>query len=303
MANIFKRVFSTAISNSLRTRSLQTSCLSSTLPNTIRFFSSTRLPTQSPILQLTRHKPWSLSFFTPPSQRTFFTSARSSLRYHPPPTPPPRKPFMGFLDSIPQNTVFYGILAINGIVFFMWYMANQKLKVERDASALNWMYQNFTNSWHTLQSGRIWTLVTACFSHQSVSHILFNGFTFFFMAQPVLQMLGSRQFILLYLGAGILSSMTSLMYARFVDHTDRNSLGASGAIYSIVSLLACVAPTMTFQLYGIIPVPAWLAVIGLFSYDAYTTLADKRGTTDAVGHVGGILTGIAFFFARRFGRF
>jgi membrane associated rhomboid family serine protease len=45
-----------------------------------------------------------------------------------------------------------------------------------------------------------WTLVTACFSHRDWAHILFNGFTFFFMAQPVLKMLGSRQFIFLYLG-------------------------------------------------------------------------------------------------------
>jgi hypothetical protein len=48
-----------------------------------------------------------------------------------------------------------------------------------------------------------------------------------------------------------------------------------GAIYSVISLLACVAPTMTFQLYGIIPIPAWLAVTGLFSYDLYSTLSNK----------------------------
>lgn len=48
-----------------------------------------------------------------------------------------------------------------------------------------------------------------------------------------------------------------------------------GAIYSIIALLACVAPTMTFQLYGIIPIPAWLAVTGLFSYDLYSTISNK----------------------------
>jgi len=48
-----------------------------------------------------------------------------------------------------------------------------------------------------------------------------------------------------------------------------------GAIYSIVSLFACVAPTTRFQLYGIVPVPAWLVVTGLFSYDLYSTLSNK----------------------------
>lgn len=48
-----------------------------------------------------------------------------------------------------------------------------------------------------------------------------------------------------------------------------------GAIFSITSLLACVAPTMRFHLYGIIPIPAWLAVSGLFAYDFYSTLSNQ----------------------------
>lgn len=46
-----------------------------------------------------------------------------------------------------------------------------------------------------------WTLVTSCFSHKDISHILFNGFTFYFMARPVLHILGSGQFLILYLGS------------------------------------------------------------------------------------------------------
>jgi hypothetical protein len=47
------------------------------------------------------------------------------------------------------------------------------------------------------------------------------------------------------------------------------------AIYAVVSFLACVAPKLTFQLYGIIPIPAWLAVIGIFTYDTYSAVSDK----------------------------
>lgn len=32
---------------------------------------------------------------------------------------------------------------------------------------------------------------------------------------------------------------------------------------------------MTFQLYGIIPIPAWLAVTGIFAYDTYSAINDK----------------------------
>lgn len=80
-----------------------------------------------------------------------------------------------------------------------------------------------------------------------IGHILLNGFTFVFMARPVLQILGGRQFIFLYLGGqpffliksleahavalgGIVSAMTSLFYARVIDRRDRPALGASGLL-------------------------------------------------------------------------
>jgi len=64
--------------------------------------------------------------------------------------------------------------------------------------------------------------------------------------------------------------------------------------------LACVAPTLTFRLYGIIPVPAWLVVAGIFSYDTYSTINDKGGTVDTAGHVAGLLAGAGFFLGKRF---
>ena len=48
-----------------------------------------------------------------------------------------------------------------------------------------------------------------------------------------------------------------------------------GAIFSVTTLLACIAPTMKFHLYGIIPIPAWLVVSGLFGYDLYATLSNQ----------------------------
>ena len=52
-----------------------------------------------------------------------------------------------------------------------------------------------------------------------------------------------------------------------------------GAIDAVLGFLACAAPRMTFMIYGIIPVPAWLAVGGFFAYDVYGTAMDnvRRG--------------------------
>ena len=96
--------------------------------------------------------------------------------------------------------------------------------------------------------------------------------------------------VLINLG-GTFASFTSIFYARWTDKGNYSSHGASGkspscigvlsdyhwkgAIYSILSLLACVAPNMTFQLYGIIPISAWLAVSGIFVYDLFSTMYGK----------------------------
>ncbi|KAG5654455.1 hypothetical protein H0H81_001954 [Sphagnurus paluster] len=117
-------------------------------------------------------------------------------------------------------------------------------------------------------------------------------------------MLGTRHFLFLYLGGGLVASLASMGWNVIVKRRpDASSYGASGAIYSVVSLLACVAPTMTFQLYGIIPIPAWLAVTGIFAYDTYSAINDRQKGTDTAGHVGGLVAGVGYFLARRMLRF
>lgn len=128
-------------------------------------------------------------------------------------------------------------------------------------------------------------------------------FTFYFLGRYLLEAIGSRQFILLYLGGGIVTSLTSMAHAYIVKHRDRPAHGASGAVYSVLSVLACAAPRMTFQLYGLIPVPAWLVVSGIFVWDSYHTIKDSGGTTDSVGHIGGFLFGVGYYLARRFRMF
>ncbi|PFH52676.1 hypothetical protein AMATHDRAFT_116088, partial [Amanita thiersii Skay4041] len=207
--------------------------------------------------------------------------------------------FSQFWGRLQPNVIFNSILILNGVVFGMWYMSTQRLRHERDITTYKWMADNFICSWSNVKNGQIWTLLTSCFSHQDLSHILFNGFTFFFMAKPVLHILGTSQFLLLYLGSGVVANVISMSYSNLIQNRDKGSIGASGAIYSVVSFLACVAPKLTFHFYGIIPIPAWLAVTGIFAYDVYSTVARKQAGVDTVGHVAGLVSGVGYFLLRR----
>ncbi|KAJ3977261.1 hypothetical protein EV361DRAFT_879438 [Lentinula raphanica] len=211
-----------------------------------------------------------------------------------------RNPFE-FLDQIPENVVFWGIIGLNGAVFIMWQLARKRYEIERDPGSYIWMQRNFTSSWANFSSGRVWTAATAMFSHQGFQHILFNMFTFYFLARPVLSFLGPRRFLSLYIGGGLVSSFGSMYWHNRIKYRDTSSLGASGAVFAVNAFLACVAPKMTFQIYGIIPVPAWLFVSGVFVFDAMSAMSDKRRETDTAGHVAGILAGIAYFLMKRFG--
>ncbi len=214
--------------------------------------------------------------------RHFFSSSPAAFfRYQTPAPRPSRRPLLNFLNKIPHNVVFYGIIGLNSSVFMMWFMALERYvsystwsktialtscihqKQEKDPSALVWMEQNFTNSWKNLSMGRMcvkqqiryllinvcysWTPLAACFSHKDFFHIFLNSFTFFFMAKPVLHLLGSRQFIFLYIGGlwinclsialtfayiphigGLFASFSSLLYSQWAQRDNYCSHGASG---------------------------------------------------------------------------
>jgi len=165
-----------------------------------------------------------------------------------------------------------------------------------------WMNKNFPVSMANVSAGRVWTLVTSCFSHVDTTHLLFNGLTYYWMAPTVLQLLGNTSFLALYLGGGVVSSCMSLWWNNGVKKRNEgySSHGASGAIYSIISFFACLTPTTKFYLFAIVPVPAWAFVTGILAWDGYSALYEKRSGTDTAGHVGGILAGIAYYIRLRY---
>ncbi|KAI0699428.1 hypothetical protein BC835DRAFT_1267788 [Cytidiella melzeri] len=204
------------------------------------------------------------------------------------------------LDGVPDSVVIWGVLGLNGLVFLTWQKARSDLQ-NGDPTLTRWLMKNFTVSLDNIRDGRIWTLLSCCFSHEGAAHIFVNAFTFYFMAPPVLGVLGKRSFLLLYLGGGIFSSLSSMWFNNVVlPKPHYSSHGASGAMYSVISFLACLAPSLKFQLWGVIPIPAWLFVSGVFAMDTYSALENKRAGTDTAGHVAGILGGIAFYLGKRF---
>jgi hypothetical protein len=111
---------------------------------------------------------------------------------------------------------------------------------------------------------------------------------------------GSTNLIGIYLFAALSSSLLSLAVKR-ARNIQIASVGASGALYGVVSCYALIHPNATFS---IVFIPS-----DLFSFTAeklfyFAVLFDlgsllfwKRSPLDHAGHLGGLLAGVASYYA------
>lgn len=210
-----------------------------------------------------------------------------------------------FFSRLPERFVIYAILALNGLVFMSWIYASESLRRFSDPRPYIFLGKNFLSGWPNISEGRWWTLLTSCLSHEALDHFLINMISLSFMAPPVLALTGPTTFVALYFGAGVVSSIVSLVARKLVqnDKTPTKpakpySHGASGSVYAIMSTFACVHPTATFLVFFVIPAPAWACVTGIFAWDLWHAANKPGGATDSAGHLGGIVAGILFW---RFG--
>ena len=103
---------------------------------------------------------------------------------------------------------------------------------------------------------------------------------------------GQLHFFVLYLFGGIFATL--IPYWRHHDNPSYSSLGASGAVSSVVFAAIVWNPGMTINLMFIpVPIPAY--IFGPL-YLAFEYFADRRGGGNIAheAHIGGALFGIAY---------
>lgn len=101
----------------------------------------------------------------------------------------------------------------------------------------------------------------------------------------------------LILGSGFAGSLGYLYIAMRNKNYQARALGFSGSVMGVGTVAAFLYPKVTFQLYGIIPVPLWGLIAGYAIFDGYY-LNDKSSRVGHAGHLGGLAFGIVYYFAR-----
>jgi uncharacterized protein len=117
------------------------------------------------------------------------------------------------------------------------------------------MYKGFTEMFvlNQLAYSQSWRFLTSIFLHGSMVHLMYNMFALLFFGFALEKTIGSKKFLLVYFGSGIVANIISVNFYP-------SSLGASGAIMGIIGALAMLRPMMMVWAFGLI-LPMFIAAI------------------------------------------
>lgn len=132
-----------------------------------------------------------------------------------------------------------------------------------------------------------WSPVTYMFLHGGFWHILFNMLMLYFFGPRLEARLGSRDFLFLYFLSGIAGAALSYL---FVFLTGPSAIvGASGAIFGVLFGFAKYWPHERIFIWGILPVPARVMVLGMAALSIYSGITGAGGNIAHFAHLGGFV--------------
>ncbi|MDE2507463.1 MAG: rhomboid family intramembrane serine protease [Planctomycetota bacterium] len=179
------------------------------------------------------------------------------------------------------------IIGINVAVFFLQGLGGADVRLLHE-----WFAASVDGVVH---HGRVWQLLTAAFLHNphDIFHILWNMVFLWMVGREMEAFHGSRDFVMMYLGAAIFSTACWLGVDAF-SARGHQMIGASGAVTAVVVLYTLYYPRREILLFFVIPVEMWIAVLLFLGLDALRLIQGVPVQEAVVAHLGGALFGWLF---------
>ena len=141
-----------------------------------------------------------------------------------------------------------GFLIIANLIVFIVTLVRPALIYDLGLSQSNFLSQP-------------WTILTNMFVHASFGHIFGNMLTLYFYGSYLINLVGERDFFLVYFIGGLMGNIAYLLMASPFTI----AIGASGAVFAIGAALMVLRPKLTVYLFPLpVPLPLWVVVIGGF---------------------------------------
>lgn len=159
------------------------------------------------------------------------------------------------------------------------------------------------NSATLFTRGYVWQVFTYMFLHANFLHLFYNMFGLLVFGPKIELVMGREKFLKYYLICGVGSALFHILLSGI---NNIPMLGASGAIFGVLTAYGFMFPRDIIYVQFFFPMPAILFVIfyGLFQFVlGIATLGGLKTGIAYLGHVGGMITGfilLKFFgFSRR----
>lgn len=203
----------------------------------------------------------------------------------------------GLSDKIPSTPSFDGLIdgKVNR-VFGLTILVVYVLQLLTIAIAGNEVH----NAIFVLQPNNIthvWTWFTSIFAHSPfmLFHIIGNGFILIFFGGLVERLIGSRDYAVLFISAGVVAGLGQAILGLALGDPSVGILGASGALLAVLGVLTTYKPDLTVYLYFFIPAPLWLITGGYAVLSIVGVLAGGGVGGIAHGaHLIGLLIGLLY---------
>ncbi|MFQ5531048.1 MAG: rhomboid family intramembrane serine protease [Candidatus Nanoarchaeia archaeon] len=126
-----------------------------------------------------------------------------------------------------------------------------------------------------LSGKNLWTFITSMFMHGSFFHIFANMFSLFFIGNFLEKIIGKKRFFWVYIIAGIIGGLFFVISGILFKNLDISAVGASGAIFGLLGVLAVLVPYSKIYL---IAGPLILIVVDVVLRQIFpTSLASSLG--------------------------
>jgi len=147
--------------------------------------------------------------------------------------------------------------------------------------------------------GYVWQIFTYMFLHAGPVHLFYNMFGLLVFGPKIELVMGRKKFLEYYLICGVGSALFHMLLSGI---NNIPMLGASGAIFGVLTAYGLMFPRDIIYVQFFFPMPAIVFVIfyGLFQFVlGIASLGKLGGGVAYLGHVGGMITG--FILLKLFG--
>lgn len=151
--------------------------------------------------------------------------------------------------------------------------------------------RNVLKPYSLVRDKRYDTLITNGFIHADFSHLFFNMLTLYFFGPYLEATIGTTSFVALYFIGLLVSSLGTFLRRR--KDPNYASLGASGAINTVLFAYIVYYPTQMLYLFFAVPIPAAFYAVGYLVYSWWSS-RQARGGINHDAHIDGAIVGLLF---------